>query len=444
MRVLICFTLLSLACLVRPAAAELRVETFTLRNGMEVVVIPNHRVPAVSHAVWYRVGAADDPAGSSGAAHFLEHMMFRGTRGIAPGQYSKIIEEYGGRQNAFTSSDYTAYFQNIAKEHLPLVMKLEAERMQGASISAEQFMNEQKVIAAERRQQVETNPSSRLREQMEAALFLNHPYGRPVIGWMPEIQAMTAPTLRAFYQRYYNPSNAILVVAGDVSSLEVRRLAQRYYGALNGGKPVARARPAEPEGEAIRSIVMHDAQVRQPIWSRLYLAPSHHRGHKEDVYPLLVMSEILGSERTGRLYRALVVERKLAVEAGAYYDDMVVDDGTFGIQAVPRDASAIAEVASVVDAQLKALTEAPVSAEELQLAQNRLIAEATYVREGIFNLARVVGTAYAVGLDATYITGWADRIRAVTPEQIRQAAQRLFDERRSVTGQLLPEEPHAP
>lgn len=435
----IVITLAVMMCVSSGARAELAVETFALKNGMQVVVVPNHRVPAVSHAVWYRVGAADDPRGASGAAHFLEHIMFRGTKQVKPGEYARIIELHGGRQNAFTSSDYTAYFQNIAKEHLPLVMKLEAERMHGALISDTEFTNEQRVIAAERRQQVETNPSSRLREQMEAALFLNHPYHNPVIGWMPEILGMTAPTLREFYRTHYTPSNAILVVAGDVTAAEVKKLAQHYYGPLKGVAAPRRIRPQEPEPQTAREVYLRDPLVKQPIWSRLYMAPSHHKGETGDVYPLLVLAEVLGAERTGRLYRSLVVEKGVAVEAAAFYDDMVLDDGTFAIQVAPKREEDIAAVESTVNAELQSLATTPISDEELSLAKTRLIAEATYVREGIFNLARVVGTAYTVGLDASYITGWEANIGAVTPEQIQKAAERLFQERKSVTGHLLTE-----
>src|SRR5919202_6797938 len=251
------------------------VTAFTLDNGLDVVVIPDRRVPVVTHMVWYRNGSADDPQGQSGIAHFLEHLMFKGTERHPAGEFSKVVSGVGGQENAFTSYDYTAYFQRVARDHLGTMMAFEADRMSGLVLDDAVVAPERDVVLEERRMRVETDPAAQLSEAMAASLFVHHPYGLPIIGWMHEIEGLNREHALAYYERFYTPENAILVVAGDVKPDEVRRLADKTYGlvAPDGGRP-ERLRPREPDPRAARHIDVADPKVEQPTLQRLYLTPS--------------------------------------------------------------------------------------------------------------------------------------------------------------------------
>ncbi|MCZ6763756.1 MAG: pitrilysin family protein, partial [Alphaproteobacteria bacterium] len=304
-------------------------EYFVLDNGLEVVVLENHRAPIVSHMVWYKVGGADEPPGKSGLAHFFEHLMFMGTEKYPAGEFSDIVARNGGRENAFTSQDYTGYFQNVAADRLELMMELESDRMRGLILTAEVIEPERLVIIEERRQRVERTPQGLLGEQVSAATFANHPYRVPVIGWEDEIRTLTLDDLKTFYDTWYAPNNAVLIVAGDVEVDEVRRMAATYYGPIAARNVPERIRPAEPVHQAPREVVLTDARVPQPSWTRRYLAPSYKSGDTQHSYPLQVLSQILGGGTTSRLYRELVIEQGLAVAAGSSYSAGVLDLAIF-------------------------------------------------------------------------------------------------------------------
>jgi len=291
-------------------------ETFTLANGLQVVVIENRRAPIVTHMVWYKVGAADESAGESGNAHFLEHLMFKGTNTLGPGEFSEIIAQNGGQENAFTSYDYTAYYQTVANDRLEIVMRHEADRMANLVLTDALVLPERDVILEERRSRVDNEPGSQLRETMQAGLYLNHPYRVPVIGWEHEIRSLSTETALAFYRRWYAPNNAVLVVAGDVDADEVRRLAEKYYGKVPAGEVLERVRPTEPPQYAARRVTLENARVRQPSLSISYLAPAHNSPGGEHAYALQVLDQILGGGATSRLYRSLVVEQGLAASRG--------------------------------------------------------------------------------------------------------------------------------
>ena len=304
--------------------------TFTLDNGMQVVVIPDHRAPVVTHMVWYRVGAADEPRGQSGVAHFLEHLMFKGTEKIAPGEFSRIVARHGGQDNAFTSQDYTGYFQRIAKDRLPLVMEMEADRMSNLQLSDEHVLPERDVVIEERRSRVDNEPASRFGEQLDATFYLSHPYGQPVIGWMHEIEALDREKAIAFYERYYTPNNAILIVAGDVTEQEIRPLAERIYGQIPVRAEVApRQRPKEPPHEAAQRLTLKDPRVTTPLLRRQYIVPSYSTAEPGEAEALDLLGHILGGGTTSRLYRELVVEDQIASYAAAWYAGDYLDSGTF-------------------------------------------------------------------------------------------------------------------
>jgi zinc protease len=427
----------------RAAAQVFNPETFTLENGMQVVVVPNHRVPIVTNMVWYRVGAADEVPGKSGLAHLLEHLMFKGTPSIPPGDFSKIVARLGGRDNAFTTADYTAYFQNVAVDRLETVMKMEADRMTNLTLDEQNFRTELAVVLEERRSRTDNNPSALLGEQMEAALYLNSPYHRPVIGWESEIAGLSRDDALAFYRRWYAPNNAILVVAGDVTAATVRPLAEKYFGAAPPADVPARVRTAEPPPRAARRVTLVDARVRQPSWSRLYLAPSYTKGDRELAYPLEVLAEVVGGGATSRLYRSLVVTQGLAANASAWYEPASVDLTTFGVAVTPRPGVSMDKLEAAINKELTRIAKEGLTADEIERAKGRLRANVAYARDSLHTGARVLGEALSTGQSVEDEEAWPVRIGQVTSEQVAKAAAAVLDDKASVTGLLLPD-PNAP
>ncbi|WP_162914029.1 M16 family metallopeptidase [Taklimakanibacter lacteus] len=429
-----------LAVFVRPLpAAQPLAETFTLNNGMQVVVIPDHRAPVVTHMVWYRVGSADEPQGKAGIAHFLEHLMFKGTTKYPPGAFNRIIRQNGGEDNAFTSKDYTAYFQRIAKERLGLVMDLEADRMQNLVLKDENVLPELKVVEEERRERIDNDPSSLLSEQIDAMLYLAHPYRKPVIGWMPEVNRLTRDDAIAFYKAHYTPANAILVVAGDVTPDEVRKLAEEHYGKLaNTFDVTARMRTEEPEPIAPRRVTLTDARAASPVVQRAYLSVSYATAAKGEAEALDVLAELLGGGATSRLYRKLVVEKRLASYAGAWYSGDGLNSGIFGVYGSPVPGGAVEPVEAEIDAILEDIKANGITEDELARTKATLIADTVYARDNQGTLARAFGSALTTGMTVADVLAWPDRIQAVTLEDVKAAAAKTFDDRRSVTGVLLP------
>ena len=414
-------------------------ETFTLKNGMEVVVVNNPRVPVVTHMVWYRVGSADEEPGESGIAHFLEHLMFKGTKKREPGEFSEIVARNGGHENAFTSYDYTAYFQTIAVDKLETVMELEADRMTNLVITPKEVEPERQVVLEERRSRTDNNPGAILGEHINASLFLNHPYRNPIIGWEHDIKALNIERILAFYKRFYRPNNAILVVAGDMAAEKLKPLAEKYYGFIPAGPPVKRSRAQEPLHKSARRVTHRDKRVRQPSWRRTYLAPGLLWGDKRHAYPLQLLSNIVGGGASSRLYRKLVVEDKVAVSAGAYYAGDGNGPGRFVFYASPSVDVSMDDLEKAVEAEIAKFIKNGVSERELKRAKVRMQAEAVYARDSLSGGARSLGSSLAVGIPVSEVEAWPDRIEAVTLVQVSDAARATFDERRSVTGLLLPE-----
>src|ERR1700757_1186893 len=321
---------LATAARVVPAQAAPTVSDFKLGNGLEVVVIPDHRAPVVTHMIWYKVGAADETPGKSGLAHFLEHLMFKGTEKNPGDAFSRQVAEIGGQENAFTASDYTGFFQRVPRNHLKEMMALEADRITGLVLTDDVVRPELNVVLEEQNMRIANNPGARLGEQMDAALYLNHPYGRPVIGWRPEIEQLNREDALAFYRRFYSPNNAIVVVAGDVTAEEVKADAEATYGKIaDRAEANPRHRPMEPQQEAPRTVTLADLRVEQPSVSRDYLVPSESSAKPGESEALEVLAHVLGSGENCRLYRALVVDRGLALNAGATYSGTAVDYAKF-------------------------------------------------------------------------------------------------------------------
>jgi len=413
---------------------------FTLGNGLEAVLIEDHRAPVVHHMVWYRVGAADESPGESGVAHFLEHLMFKGTPSVPPGEFSKIVARQGGRDNAFTSSDYTGYFQTIARDRLELVMRMEAERMHRLTVSLPDAERELQVVFEERLSRTDNVPRAQFSEQMDAAQFLSHPYGRPVIGWAHEIKALNLEKANAFYRAHYAPNNAILIVAGDVTPAEVKALAEKHYGMIPMRPVPPRLRPQEPPQLAARRLVMRDARVTQASLSRSYLAPSRTAGETRHAVPLSVLAEIL-SNSSGRLHRRLVAGDGPAAGAWAGYQSLSLDPSTFSFGAAPKPGRTVAEVEAALDSLLDELLAGGVTEGELRQAKAVIQADAIFARDSLFGAARTFGAALTTGLTVEAVEAWPQLVEAVSAEQILLAARHVLDLRQSVTGHLLPKEP---
>jgi len=415
--------------------------TFTLSNGLHVVVIPDRRTPVVTQMIWYKVGSADETPGKSGLAHFLEHLMFKGTAAHPAGEFSQLVSRIGGSENAFTSYDYTAYYQRVARDQLATMMSFEADRMTGLILKDENVLPERDVVLEEYNMRVGNSPDARLTEQVMAALYLNHPYGRPVIGWHQEIEKLNREDALEFYKRFYAPNNATLIIAGDVSVEDVRPMVEAAYGKIppQPSIPPRRIRPQEPTPAGPRTVTLADPRVEQPSVRRYYLVPSSVTAAPEQSSALEVLAQLMGTGSNSLLYRALVVDKPLAVSAGAWYQGTGVDPTQFGISASPKPGVEFPQVEQAIDKVIAKLAQAPVSAEDLERTKTQMIAQAVYAQDSQTTLARWYGAAITVGQTVEDIRAWPDRIRAVTAEQVRQAAQTWLDKKRSATGYLIKE-----
>lgn len=419
------------------------VSTFTLENGLKVVVIEDHRAPVVTQMMWYRVGAADEPPGHSGIAHFLEHLMFQGTDTLAPGEFSATVEANGGDDNAFTSWDYTAYFQRIAADRLDLVMRMEADRMQNLQLLDSDVLTERDVILEERKSRTDSSPGALMNEQMRAAQYLNHPYGIPIIGWNHEIEALDRQDALDFYRRYYAPNNATLIVAGDVTPEEVRALAQRHYGGLRPSDSIPeRLRPSEPPQLAERRLTYTDPRVSEPYVMRSYLAPERDPGDQSKAAALTILAELLGGSGTTSLFAQALQfgADPVAVYSSAFYDGTSLDDGTFGVVVMPQPGKTLAEAEAAMDGVIARFIETGPDDEDFARIKTQIAAAQIYARDNVDGLARRYGEALSVGLSIEDVQSWPAALEAVTPEEVVSAAREVLDKRRAVTAWAQPEE----
>ncbi len=415
-----------------------------LANGLEIVVIPDHRAPVVTHMVWYRNGSADDPSGKSGIAHFLEHLMFKGTAKHPQGEFSDVVAELGGQENAFTSNDYTAYFQRVGKEHLPTLMAFEADRMTNLVLSDEVVNPERDVVLEERLMRTDTDPNAQLQEAVHASLFAHHPYGTPIIGWDHEIRSLDRTDALAYYRRFYTPENAILVVAGDVTYPDVEAIARDTYGQIPArGDAPARTRPKEPPIRAHRLVTLGDPKVEQPSVHRVYIVPSYLTGRPGEAAALEVLGHHLGGGSTSLLYKRLVLESGVAVGAGAYYMGSAVDDTRFYVWAVPAPEVTLEALEEAIDGVLRSIVTDGVPAEDLERAKTRLVADAVYAQDSQASLARWYGASLAIGLTVEDVSRWPEDIEAVDAQAVQTAARTWLLKSRAVTGRLLHAEAEA-
>lgn len=433
--------ILGLALAAGPALAD-QVSTFKLDNGMDVVVIEDHRAPVVVHMVWYRIGAADESPGHSGIAHFLEHLMFQGTKTVAPGDLSKIVAAQGGSDNAFTTLDYTAYFQRVAADRLGLVMGLEADRMRNLNLTEEDVTTERQVILDERNERTDSDPGSLLSEQMAAAQYMNHPYGIPVIGWRHEMEQLSRQDALDFYQAYYAPNNAILVVAGDVKPDEVLALAKEHYGPVPPSDRITpRVRPTEPPQLAERRLVLEDERVAQPYVIRTYLAPERNPGDQRQAAALRLLAELLGGNpTTSVLAKALQFDTQTAVYSAAFYDGLSLDRDTFGLIVVPVPGVSLEDAEKAMDGVVEKFLADGVDDAAFARIKAQVRAAEIYGKDNVQGLARQYGAALAIGLGVKDVQEWPDILQSVTEDEVMAAAKAVLDRHNAVTGWLKAKE----
>ena len=418
-----------------PALAD-DVTTFSLSNGMDAIVIEDHRAPAVTHMVWYRVGSADEVRGKSGLAHYLEHLMFKGTPAVPDGQFSRIITANGGYDNAFTSSDQTVYFQRLAADRLEIAMRMEADRMRNLVLSEEDAATELQVILEERSQRVDSSPQALFSEQLDAAQYLNHPYGTPTIGWRAEMEGLTRQDALDWYDRFYAPNNATLIVAGDVDPDQVRRLAETHYGPLQPSPGIApRVRPAEPPQLAERRLSFASPNISQPYVVRSYLAPERDPGDQKDAAALTFLAALLGGDpQTSVLSRALVFDRKVAVSAGADYDGTSYDDTTFSLFIAPVPGTSLKDAEAALDLAVADFLAKGVDPAQFERLRTQIRAGLIYQKDDVGDLANMYGSAITAGLGVADVEAWPEVLQSVSMDDVMVAARKVLDRSQAVTG----------
>jgi zinc protease len=425
-----------------PVHAKEMVTDFVLDNGMQVVVVEDHRAPVVMHMVWYKAGSADETPGVSGVAHFLEHLLFKGTDTLEPGEFSATVSAHGGRDNAFTSYDYTAYYQRVAADRLELMMQMESDRMVNLRLTEDDILTERDVIIEERNQRTENSAGALFREQRNAAQYLNHRYGVPIIGWRHEMEGLDLEAALDYYERYYAPNNAILVVSGDVYPDDVRALAEQYYGMIPANPDLPeRARPQEPPQTSARRMEFRDPRVAQEYVTRSYLAPERDAGAQEEAAALTMLAQVLGDGPNSVLARDLQFGTKQAVYVSAFYSGVSLDDTTFNLVIVPSQGVSLAEAEEALDGAVQKFIEDGVDQAHLDRIKMKIRSNQIYARDSADSVGNRYGRALTSGLTVEDVQAWPEILQAVTAEQIVEAAKRVFAEDRSVTGWLMrPEE----
>ncbi len=434
-----------------PTATEIEpkseyISTFTLSNGLEVVVIEDHRAPVVVHMLWYRAGAADEPPGVSGIAHYLEHLLFKATDTLEAGEFSETVAANGGTDNAFTSYDYTAYYQRVAADRLGLMMQMEADRMVNLNIRQEDILAEREVVIEERNQRTDNNPNALFGEQASAALYLNHPYGIPIIGWKHEMESLSVEDALGFYKKFYAPNNAYLIVAGDVTPEEVEALALEHYGPIAANPDLKpRARPSEPPHLVARRMVFEDPRVAQPYVSREYLAPERDSGDQRTAAALMLGAQLLGGGQTSYMAKRLQFEEQRAVYSGAFYRGTSLDDTQFTTLVVPVPGVSLEEAEADMDKVIASFLDNPLDMDHLNRIKMQMRAQEIYARDNVQGLANAYGRALTSGLTIEDILDWPDVVQSITEDEIKTTLADVLDLRRSVTGWVkAPEAPEAP
>lgn len=434
---------LALTLFSAPVLAQ-EVTTYSLDNGMDVVVIEDRRAPVVVHMVWYKVGSADEPVGASGVAHFLEHLLFKATDVMESGEFSATVAANGGSDNAFTSFDYTAYFQRIAADRLELMMQMESNRMINLVLTEADIETERNVVLEERNQRTENSASALAREQFVAAQYQNHRYGVPIIGWKHEMEQLSLQDALDFYDLYYSPNNAILVVAGDVEPDEVLALAEQYYGVIPAEENLPkRIRPEEPPQRAERRITYTDPRVSQAYLTRSYMAPERDAGAQQEAAALVYLADLLGgSSFSSALGQALQFETQTAVFTSAGYGGGSLDDTTFGITVAPSEGVSLSEAEAAMDAAIADFLSKPIDPDQMETLRTQFRASEIYAKDNVSGIARRYGRALTQGLTIEDVQAWPQILQEVTEADIKAVAAKVLDRNQAVTGWVVasPEE----
>ena len=414
-----------------------KVSTFNLDNGMEVVVIEDHRAPVVVHMMWYRAGSADEKPGVSGVAHFLEHLLFKATDTMEAGEFSRTVAANGGSDNAFTSHDYTAYFQRVASDRLELMMKMEADRMVNLRLTEADILTEREVIIEERNQRTENDPGALFGEQANAALYMNHRYGVPIIGWRHEMETLELEDTLEYYEQFYAPNNTILIVAGDVTPEEVKELSERHYGPLAANPDLEpRARPQEPLHNAERRILLEDPRVAQPYVRRSYIAPERDSEDQKTAAALMLGANLLGDGQTSFMSQKLQFGEKIAVFASAFYRGTSLDDASFTTVVVPVEGVSLKDAEAAMDRVIAEFMETPIDLDHLNRIKRAMRASEIYAKDNVQGLANRFGRALTSGLKVKDILAWPDVVEGITEDDIKTAMRDVFNKKSSVTGWL--------
>lgn len=409
------------------AFANAAIQEFKLDNGLKLIVQEDHRSPVVVSQVWYRAGSLDEVNGKTGVAHVLEHMMFKGTKQVPAGQFSRMIAAAGGKENAFTSTDYTCYFQQLEKSHLPLSFKLEADRMANLQLTDEEFAKEIKVVMEERRWRTDDKPQSKVNEAFQGALYRAHPYSRPVIGFMNDLENMTAEDAREWYRNWYAPNNATLVVVGDVKAEEVYKLAKQHFGKLKPKVLPVRKPQVEPEQLGERRVVVK-APAKLPYLLMGYHVPPLVTPQTDwEPYALEVLAGVLSGNPAARLNQRLVRESQLAIDASAGYDLMSRGrQSLFALDATPSEGKTVAELEAALLQQIEEIKVSGVTTEELDRVKAGVIAADVYKRDSMFYQGMQIGTIETIGFSWKLLEDYPNKLRAVTPEQVQAVAKKYL------------------
>jgi zinc protease len=422
-----------------PQAARASASEYTLGNGLKVIVKEDHRAPVVVSMVWYKVGSMDEVNGTTGVSHVLEHMMFKGTKKVPEGEFSKIIAQAGGRDNAFTSKDFTAFFQQLHKSKLPLALKLEADRMQNLNFSKDGFAKEMKVVMEERRWRTDDKPQALVYEQLLATAFETNPYRRPVIGWMNDLVNMRAEDAEYWYRTWYAPNNAILVVVGDVKPSEVFSLARRYFGAIKPKVLPVRKPQEEPQQIGVRSVTVK-APAKLPYLMMSYHAPVLRDAERDwEPYALEVLAGVLDGNESARLNRSLVRETQVASSTGTNYDITERGPGLFYLEGVPSEDKTVADLQTAMRGELQKIINDGVTNEELERVKAQVIASEVFERDSVMAQALQIGGWEMSGLSYKSLDILVNKLKAVTAEQVQTVAKKYFNDENLTIAVLDPQ-----
>ena len=419
-----------------PLEALSNVTSFSLENGMKVVVVEDHRAPVVTHMVWYRVGAADENSGKSGIAHLLEHLLFKETENVENGEFSQTVAALGGSDNAFTSQDYTAYYQRVSKQYLDLMMYYESDRMRNLKISELDFSTEVKVVIEERSQRTDSNPGALFNEQNMASLYLNHPYGVPIVGWRHELEDLERENAIDFYKTFYSPNNAILIVSGDVDPKNVQILAKNFYGPLeNNAYLDDRKRPAEPPQIVARRLIFEDERISQPYITRTYLAAERDPGQQREAAALTLLADLIGSDGIQSILgKTLQLDNKKAIYTNAYYNGLSYDDTNFNLIVVPDRDVTLVDIETELDKTINTFILNGINEDHLERIKFQYKAQQIYSLDSSYSQARRFGVGLTSGLTIEDVLAWPEIIQDIKSSEILAAAVSLFKKEKSVTG----------